>query len=389
MSTACHPLKLTSAKPETLIQTLKESVACGRLGIDFVAPFEALYGLKCRSPMCWAEVGQVQLTGPEIVQETTEKIIQTKQRMQVARDSFKIFVRQIGNLGVVTPPEDLNVLNLLRSFTLETAGANNDDKNLAFSNHPSGAASTKKDIITVISGVSTGRNGRNIIIDGSSTAGYDNQGLFGFPTFLLKASELVLKNALSRVEKTLRKMKGIKRDYSVARISTAKMFVANKEKWTLIEGHRLHEKPFEMSDTIVCRIALDIWSKFDEKSECRFICWNNYHLRYEIVCYDGSAFSEVQTYKRYEISLWNLHMEIGAQFVRQCGYRRYKHKRKMKRGIGLSLKAEYRKTCCSRNACDTRKKRALCYDGGSRLRSCGLELRPSWTVLLMVVFIWV
>ncbi|GJS53456.1 putative reverse transcriptase domain-containing protein [Tanacetum coccineum] len=37
------------------------------------APFEALYGRKCRSPVCWAEVGQVQFTGPEIVQETTEK----------------------------------------------------------------------------------------------------------------------------------------------------------------------------------------------------------------------------------------------------------------------------------------------------------------------------
>ncbi|GJU93739.1 hypothetical protein Tco_1318495 [Tanacetum coccineum] len=40
------------------------------------APFEALYGRICRSPVCWAEVGEVQLTGPEIVQETTEKIIQ-------------------------------------------------------------------------------------------------------------------------------------------------------------------------------------------------------------------------------------------------------------------------------------------------------------------------
>ncbi|GKC40449.1 putative reverse transcriptase domain-containing protein, partial [Tanacetum coccineum] len=38
------------------------------------APFEALYGRKCLSPVCWAEVGQVQLTGPEIVQETTEKL---------------------------------------------------------------------------------------------------------------------------------------------------------------------------------------------------------------------------------------------------------------------------------------------------------------------------
>ncbi|GKF81643.1 putative reverse transcriptase domain-containing protein [Tanacetum coccineum] len=50
------------------------------------APFEALYGQKCRSPVCWAKVGQVQLTGPEIVQETIEKVIQIKQRMQAARD---------------------------------------------------------------------------------------------------------------------------------------------------------------------------------------------------------------------------------------------------------------------------------------------------------------
>ncbi|GKF51683.1 putative reverse transcriptase domain-containing protein, partial [Tanacetum coccineum] len=43
-----------------------------------VAPFEALYGRKCRSPICWAEVGDAQLTRPEIVRETTEKIIQIK-----------------------------------------------------------------------------------------------------------------------------------------------------------------------------------------------------------------------------------------------------------------------------------------------------------------------
>ncbi|GJU08194.1 putative reverse transcriptase domain-containing protein, partial [Tanacetum coccineum] len=55
------------------------------------APFEALYGRKCRSPVCWAEVGEVQLTGPEIVQETTEKIIQIKQRIQAARDRQKSY----------------------------------------------------------------------------------------------------------------------------------------------------------------------------------------------------------------------------------------------------------------------------------------------------------
>ncbi|GKB12515.1 putative reverse transcriptase domain-containing protein [Tanacetum coccineum] len=55
------------------------------------APFEALYGRKCRSPVCWAEVGDAQLTGPEIIHETTEKIIQIKKRIQAARDRQKSY----------------------------------------------------------------------------------------------------------------------------------------------------------------------------------------------------------------------------------------------------------------------------------------------------------
>ncbi|GJR61517.1 putative reverse transcriptase domain-containing protein [Tanacetum coccineum] len=55
------------------------------------APFEALYGRKYRSPVCWAEVGEVQLTGLEIVQETTEKIVQIKQRIQATRDRQKSY----------------------------------------------------------------------------------------------------------------------------------------------------------------------------------------------------------------------------------------------------------------------------------------------------------
>ncbi|GJU20585.1 putative reverse transcriptase domain-containing protein [Tanacetum coccineum] len=111
MSTAYHPQ--TDGQSKRTIQTLEDILrACA---IDFgkgwvnhlplvefsynnsyhasikAAPFEALYGRKCRSPVCWAEVGQVQLTGPEIVQETTEKIIQIKQRMQVARDRQKSY----------------------------------------------------------------------------------------------------------------------------------------------------------------------------------------------------------------------------------------------------------------------------------------------------------
>ncbi|GJY62390.1 putative reverse transcriptase domain-containing protein [Tanacetum coccineum] len=91
MSTAYHPQ--TDRQSERTIQTLEDMLrACA---IDFgkgwvnhlplvefsynnsyhasikAAPFEALYGRKCRLPVCWAEVGEVQLTGPEIVQETT------------------------------------------------------------------------------------------------------------------------------------------------------------------------------------------------------------------------------------------------------------------------------------------------------------------------------
>ncbi|GJX69786.1 putative reverse transcriptase domain-containing protein, partial [Tanacetum coccineum] len=42
------------------------------------APYEALYERKCRSPVCWSEVGDNQLTGPELIRDTTKKIVQIK-----------------------------------------------------------------------------------------------------------------------------------------------------------------------------------------------------------------------------------------------------------------------------------------------------------------------
>ncbi|GKD13001.1 putative reverse transcriptase domain-containing protein [Tanacetum coccineum] len=56
-----------------------------------VTPFEVLYGRKCRSPICWAKVGDVQLTGPEIIHETNEKIVQIRQRLQAARDQQRSY----------------------------------------------------------------------------------------------------------------------------------------------------------------------------------------------------------------------------------------------------------------------------------------------------------
>ncbi|GKC42592.1 putative reverse transcriptase domain-containing protein, partial [Tanacetum coccineum] len=55
------------------------------------APFEALYGRKYGSLVCWAEVGDAQLTGPKLIYETTEKIMQIKQRIQAARDRQKSY----------------------------------------------------------------------------------------------------------------------------------------------------------------------------------------------------------------------------------------------------------------------------------------------------------
>nr|GEU51476.1 microtubule-associated protein RP/EB family member 1C-like [Tanacetum cinerariifolium] len=83
MSTAYHPE--TVGQCERTIQTIEDmSHACA-------APFEALYSRKCRSPVCWAEVGDAQLTGPEIIHKTTEKIVQIKSMIQVARDRQKSY----------------------------------------------------------------------------------------------------------------------------------------------------------------------------------------------------------------------------------------------------------------------------------------------------------
>ncbi|GJS05287.1 putative reverse transcriptase domain-containing protein [Tanacetum coccineum] len=55
------------------------------------APFEAFYRRKCQSLVCRAEVGDSQLTGPEIIHETTKNIIQIKSRIQAARDRQKSY----------------------------------------------------------------------------------------------------------------------------------------------------------------------------------------------------------------------------------------------------------------------------------------------------------
>ncbi|GKD67750.1 hypothetical protein Tco_1321840 [Tanacetum coccineum] len=59
--------------------------------IDSIEKLTRRYLKECRSPICWAEVGDSQLTGPEIIHETTKKIVQIKIRIQDVRDRQKIY----------------------------------------------------------------------------------------------------------------------------------------------------------------------------------------------------------------------------------------------------------------------------------------------------------
>nr|GEX99602.1 putative reverse transcriptase domain-containing protein [Tanacetum cinerariifolium] len=78
-------------EPVEIIDRESKQLKKIRIPIVKAALFEALYGRKCRSPVCWAEVRDAQLTGPEIIHETTEKIVQIKSRIQAARDRQKSY----------------------------------------------------------------------------------------------------------------------------------------------------------------------------------------------------------------------------------------------------------------------------------------------------------
>ncbi|KAJ9544791.1 hypothetical protein OSB04_024498 [Centaurea solstitialis] len=112
LSTAYHPQ--TDGQTERTIQTLGDMLrACvlefGGSWDDHLplvefsynnsyhasiqcAPYEALYGRKCRSPLNWLEVGESRLLRPDIVQETTDKIKLVQEKLKAARDRQKNYV---------------------------------------------------------------------------------------------------------------------------------------------------------------------------------------------------------------------------------------------------------------------------------------------------------
>ena len=51
-----------------------------------MAPYEALYGRPCRSPLCWTEVGESSITGPDLIRDTSEKVSLIRQRLLMAQN---------------------------------------------------------------------------------------------------------------------------------------------------------------------------------------------------------------------------------------------------------------------------------------------------------------
>ena len=51
-----------------------------------MAPYEALYGRKCRSQLCWSEVDEKGILGPKMIQDTKEKIKMIQEKMKKAQD---------------------------------------------------------------------------------------------------------------------------------------------------------------------------------------------------------------------------------------------------------------------------------------------------------------
>ena len=111
MSTTFHPQ--TDGKSERTIQVVEDMLRACVLGhkgsweehlhlVEFaynnsyqasvqMAPYEALYGRPCRSLICWTEVGESSITGPDLIKDTSEKVSLIRQRLLIAQSRHKSY----------------------------------------------------------------------------------------------------------------------------------------------------------------------------------------------------------------------------------------------------------------------------------------------------------
>ena len=60
-----------------------------------MTPYEALYGRPCRSSICWTEVGECSITGPDLIRDTLEKVDLIQKRLLTAQSQQKSYTDRL------------------------------------------------------------------------------------------------------------------------------------------------------------------------------------------------------------------------------------------------------------------------------------------------------
>ncbi|XP_076956709.1 uncharacterized protein LOC143631990 [Bidens hawaiensis] len=95
----CSKVKAEYQKPSRLLQQPEiPQWKWEQISMGFITKLhktrnnhDTIWGRKCRSPLCWAEVGEKYITGPKIIQETTDRKFQIRVRIKAARDCQKSY----------------------------------------------------------------------------------------------------------------------------------------------------------------------------------------------------------------------------------------------------------------------------------------------------------